>query len=180
VSNVPWEQGLSPNLIPNPPGAIPEAPEVGDALKNLSPFTEAIDVDAIIANLILDRPLKLFIPNRERYPEFQFRIINSIPQEIAAAHNKGYREVTDPELSKLFDHLVAGTDKTGKQYRPILMARPTAVAQHIQRRHRGALKSIYAGMDPKNKEFNSQYAERVDDKSLTYGKFTGDGWRIRV
>ena len=77
--------GLAPNLIPNPPGEIPQAPGAGDAMARLSPFSEPQDVDAIIANLMLDRPLKLFIPNRDRYPEWGFRIINSIPQEIADA-----------------------------------------------------------------------------------------------
>src|SRR5260370_268965 len=90
--------GLAPNLVPNPPADIPEASGAGNAMARQSPFLEALDVDAIIANLTLDRPLKLFIPNREKYPDWEFRIINSIPAEMADAHNKGFREITDPEM----------------------------------------------------------------------------------
>ncbi len=172
--------GLAPNLIPNPPGEIPAATEAGDALKRLSPFSEPQDVDAIIANLVLDRPLKLFVPKRERYPDWDFRIINSIPQEIAAAHNKGYREVTDPEFAELFADLVAGTDKSGKAFRPILMARPKAVSAHIRKQYRAQLRSTYAGMDPKNKELGGKYTENVDAKDGTFGKFEGRAWNIRV
>jgi hypothetical protein len=173
-------QGLPPNLIPNPPGEIPGPSEAGDAVARLSPFSEALDVDAIIANLTLDRPLKLYIPNKERYPEYEFRIINSIPHEIADAHNKGFREVTDPELSALFTDLVAGTDKQGKAFRPLLVARPKKVGDHIRRRNRIQLQSLYAGMNPANKDLSGKYTENVDAKSGTKGIFTGDGWRIKV
>lgn len=171
---------LPPNLVPNPPGEIPEAPGARDATAGISPFSEALDVDAIIANLTLDRPLKLFIPNRERYPDWEFRIINSIPGEIADAHNKGFKEVTDPDIVGLFRDLVAGTDKDGKAFRPILCARPKKVGEHVRKRHRMQLASLYAGMDPRNKEFNSKFAIKVDAKDGTLGSFTGDGWRIRV
>lgn len=170
--------GLNPALMPHPPAATPEAPGAGDAMANLSPFKEALDVDAIIANLTLDRPLKLFIPNKEKYPDWEFRIINSIPAEIADAHNKGWKEITDPELTKLFVDLVAGTDKDGKAFRPILCARPKKVGEHVQRRHRMQLRSLYAGMDPSNKEFSSKYVE--NEKNVTKGRFDGDGWRIKV
>ncbi len=172
--------GLSPNLVPNPPADIPEAPGPGDAVKSLSPFTEAQDVDAIIAQLTLDRPLKLYIPNREKYTEHDFRIINSIPQEIADAHNKGWREVTDPDLVALFTDLVAGTDKTGKAFRPILCARPKAVTAHVQKQQRLQLRSLYAGMDPSNKEFNSKYAGGVTAKDGTFLNREGTPWRIRT
>lgn len=172
--------GLTPNLVPNPPGEIPEAPGPGDAMKSASPFTEAQDVDQIIAGLTLDRPLKLFVPKREEFPEWDFRIINSIPQEIADAHNKGWKEVTSPEMTALFDNLVAGTDKTGKAYRPMLMSRPKAVTAHINREHRKQLQSLYAGMDPANKELNGKYTANVDAKDGTKGEFTGAGFRIRV
>ena len=177
----PGTEGLTPNLIPNPPGEIPQATEAGDATARLSPFNEAMDVDKIIANLTLDRPLKLWIPNKEKYPEFEFRIINSIPQEIADAHNKGFREVSDPELTSLFNDLVAGTSKDGKAFRPLLFGRPKKVGEYVRREQRKQLASIYAGMDPSNKEINSKYAENVrDGKDKSSGQFTGAGWRIRV
>ena len=171
---------INPALTPNPPPPIPEAPEAKDATAALSPFQEAQDIDQIIKNLVLDRPLKLFIPNKDKYPEWEFRIINSIPAEIADAHNKGFKEVTEPELVGLFTDLVAGTDKNGKAFRPVLCARPKAVGAHIRKRHRMQLASLYAGMDPTNKEFNSKYVDRVDEKGLTKGQFTGAGFRVRV
>jgi len=175
-------QGLTPNLIPNPPGEIPAAPGAGDAMAALSPFSEPQDVDAIIAALMLDRPLKLFIPNRERYPNHEFRIINSIPQEIADAHNKGFKEVTDPELASLFTDLVAGTTKEGKAFRPILMARPKAVGDHVRTQVRKQLRSLYAGMDPANKVdgLEGKYTENVrTGKDASKGVFEGRAWKIR-
>lgn len=172
--------GLSPNLTPNPPGEIPQPFMAGDASPK-SPFLEALDVDAIIRNLTLDRPLKLFIPNRHLYPEFEFRIINSIPQEIADAHNKGWKEVTNPEMTNLFTDLVAGTDKTGKAFRPLLMARPKAVGAHIRRVQRKQLQSLYAGMDPKNRELDSRYTKNIrDGADASSGLFSGAGWKIKV
>lgn len=173
--------GISPNLIPNPPGDIPEAPGAGDATASLSPFREAQDVDSIIKNLTLDRPLKLFIPNREKYPQYEFRIINSIPSEIAAAHNKGWQEVTDPALAELFTDLVAGADKNGKTYRPILCGRPKQVGDHIRKQQRLQLKSLYAGMDPTNKEFQSGYAKNViTGQDASAAQFKGPAFRIRA
>lgn len=172
--------GLPDALKPNPPAAMPEPTAAGDGMSNASPFKEALDVGAIIANLTLDRPLKLFIPNREKFPQFEFRIINSIPHEIADAHNKGFKEVTDPEMSKLFCDLVAGTDKDGKAYRPILVARPKAVGDHIRKRNRLQLASLYAGMDPSNKDLAGKYTENVDAKSGTKGQFTGQAFRIKA
>lgn len=172
--------GLAPNLTPNPPSDIPEAPGAGDAVNSLSPFSEAQDVDAIIKMLTLDRPLKLQIPNRHRYPDYEFHIINSVPQEIADAHNKGWREVTDPELSGLFTDLVAGTDKTGKAFRPMLMARPRQVGELVRKRNRSQLASLYAGMDPSNKDMSGKYTKNVDAKDGTQADFRGPTWRIRV
>jgi len=172
--------GMSPNLIPNPPPAMPEAPGPGDATASLSPFNEPQNIDSIMAQLMLDRPLKLYIPDKEKYPGWEFRIINSIPQEIADAHNKGFRQVTDPELSKLFDDLVAGTDKTGKAFRPLLFARAKAIGDHIRKRNRQMLQSLYAGMDPRNKDMSGKYTSSVGDKDGTKGQFSGPGFRIRV
>lgn len=172
--------GLAPNLTPHPPGEIPEVLETGDAVQQLSPFREPLDVDAIIKNLVLDRPLKLSIPDKHKYPEYEFRIINSIPQEIADAHNKGFREVTEPSAVALFQDLVAGTDKTGKAYQPLLMARPKAVGEHVRKRLRQQLNSLYQGMDPSNKEFNSPYAKSVGEKDGTFLQRRGATWRIRA
>ena len=172
--------GISPNLIPNQPLDMPDAPGPGDAAASLSPFSEPQDVDSIISQLVLDRPLKLYIPDRDKYPGWEFRIINSIPQEIAAAHNKGFRQVTEAGLTKLFDDLVAGTDKEGKAFRPLLFARPKAVGDHIRKQHRKQLQSLYAGMDPRNKDLNGKYTGNVDEQGGTKGQFSGPGFRIRV
>jgi hypothetical protein len=180
VSSNPFQSGLTPNLIPNPPGEIPAAPSAGDATARLSPFSEPQDVDSIIAGLVLDRPLKLYIPNKNRYPDWEFRVINSIPQEIAAAHNKGWKAITDPELTVLFADLHAGTDKDGKAFRPLLMARPKAVGDHVRREHRKQLASLYAGMDPANKELNGKYTENAGRIGGSKAQFDGAGWRIKV
>lgn len=173
--------GISPNLIPNPPGDMPEAPGARDAMASLSPFSEPQDFDSIVANLTLDRPLKLFVPKRELYPDWEFRVINSIPQELADAHNKGWREVTDPDLVTGFTDLVAGTDKKGAAFRPILVSRSKKIGDHIRNEHRKTLQSLYAGMDPKNKEFTSKYVDNVvDGKDGSKGQFSGAGFRIRA
>lgn len=172
--------GLPDGLTPNPPPDMPQPQTAGDAMASASPFKEALDVDEIIKNLTLDRPLKLFIPNREKFPGYEFRIINSIPHEIADAHNKGFKEVTDDEMSKLFRDLVAGTDKDGKAFRPLLVARPKAVGDHIRKRHRIQLASLYAGMDPKNKDLGGKYTSNVDAKDGTQGQFSGPAFRIKV
>jgi hypothetical protein len=172
--------GIPDALKPNPPPGVPEPQAAGDAMASASPFKEALDVDQIIANLTLDRPLKLFIPNKEKFPQYEFRIINSIPNEIADAHNKGFREVTDPDMAGLFRDLVAGTDKEGKAFRPILVARPKAVGEHIRKRYRLQLASLYAGMDPSNKDLSGKYTDNVDAKAGTKGQFTGAGFRIKA
>src|SRR5579872_1821296 len=163
--------GIAPNLIPNPPGEMPDALQMGNAVASLNPFVEPQDVDQIIAQLTLDRPLKLFIPNREKYTGWEFRIINSIPQEIADAHNKGWRQVSDLDLSKLFDDLVAGTDKLGKAFRPLLFARSTKIGDVVRKRHRQTLRSLYAGMDPANKEFDGKYTENAGRNAGSKGQF---------
>jgi hypothetical protein len=172
--------GLTPNLVPNPPPEMPGAPGPGDATATLSPFSEPQDIESIMRQLVLDRPLKLYIPNREKYPEWEFRIINSIPQEIADANNKGFRHVDDPALSGLFNDLVAGTDKTGKAFRPLLFARSKVVGEHIRKQNRQKLQSLYAGMDPANKDMRGKYTSNVDEKDGTKGQFSGAGFKIRV
>jgi hypothetical protein len=172
-------QGLPPNLIPNPPGEIPGPSEAGDAVAGLTAFAEPQDVDAIIANLTLDRPLKLFIPDMHKYPGVEFHIINNIPHEIAAARRKGWREPS-AELAKLFIDLVAGTDKDGKAYRPMLVVRDKRIGDHERKLKRQMLQSLYAGMNPANKDLSGKYTDNVDAKSGTKGIFTGDGWRIKI
>ena len=171
--------GLTPNLIPNAPPDMPDAPGPGDAMGRVSAFNEPQDVDSIKNQLELDRPLKLFIPDRHRYLE-DFRIINSNPQEIAAAHNKGFRQVTHPDLVRLFDNLVAGTDKEGKAYRPLLFGRPPAISAHIERLSRQKKASIYAGRDPRNKDLNGKYTSGVDAQAGTKAQFNGFGFNIKV
>lgn len=175
-------EGLPDALKPNPPAAIPEPQAAGDAMASASPFKEALDVDEIIKNLTLDRPLSLFIPEniKKKFADFEFRIINSIPREIAVANNNGFREVTDPEAAALFAGLVAGTDKDGKAFRPLLYGRPKAVGRHIANVHRKQLASLYAGMDPSNKDLAGKYTANVDAKDGTKGQFTGQAFRIKT
>lgn len=172
--------GLPPHLMPNMPGNVPEAPGPQDAVQALSPFTEPQDVDAIIKQLMIDRPLKLWIPDKEQYPQHEFRIVNSIPQEIAAANNKGFRQVTDPKLTQLFDSLVAGTDKTGAAFRPLLFARSKQVGEVVRNRQRAQLRSLYAGMDPSNKQFDSKYGKPVTERDGTFLQREGRPWGIRT
>lgn len=176
----PFQSGLPPHMVPTGSFDVPEAPGPGDATAGLSPFSEAQDADSIIAQLKLDRPLKLFIPDRHKYPQWEFRIINSIAHEIADAHNKGFRQVTDPILTKLFDNLVAGTDKEGKAFRPLLFSREVKVGEHVRRRHRQQLASLYAGMDPRNKDLSGKYTGNVEARDGTGAKFEGAALRIRV
>lgn len=174
--------GLSENLVPNPPADIPEAPAVNDATASLSPFKEAQDVDTIISQLTLDRPLPLYVPNREKYSDFEFHIINDTPQELAEAMRKGFQPADDPELVKLFEGKVSGTDKTGKITRPVLMARSKRIGELIAKRNRQQLHDMYLSMDPRNRPFNSKYAETdaVINAGVTKGQFSGAGWRIKV
>lgn len=172
--------GLNPALVPHPPVEMPQAPEPGNATAAMSPFKEALDVDQIIKNLVLDRPLSLFIPNKHLYPDWEFHIINSIPKEIAAATNAGFRQIDSPELASLFVDLVAGHDKDGKTFRPLLMARPKKVGEVVRERSRAQLASLYAGMDPKNKELAGKYTSGVEAKDGTFLNREGAPWRIRV
>jgi hypothetical protein len=167
-------------LMPNVPQDIPGAFEMPPAMASQSPFAEELDWDLISRNLMLDRPLKLYIPDKEKYTDWEFRIINSIPSEIAAAKNRGFREVTDEKLAGLFTDLTAGTDAHGKAYRPILMARPRRIGEIARKHNRAKLAQIYAGMDPRNKQFNSKYADGVDKKDGTFLSRGGDHWRIRT
>lgn len=174
--------GLPDGLKPNPPAAIPEPQAPGDAMASASPFAEPLDEDKINANLVFDRPMKMFIPRAimEKFSNLEFRIINSIPSEIAAATNKGFREITDPEAVALFVGLVAGTDKTGQAYRPLLYARPKSTGKIFANRNRQQLSSLYAGMDPSNKDLGGKYTQNVDAKDGTKGQFTGQAFRIKM
>jgi hypothetical protein len=178
----PADAGIAPNLKPTPPAAMPEPPGASDAMASLSPFKEAQDIDAIIASLTLDRPLPLYIPDREKYPEYQFHIINDTPQEMAHAMRHGWKVVDSPELVALFEGKVSGTDKTGKITKPVLVARPKVIGQHVARQTRMKLAEMYAGMDPRKRSFNSKYADTqtVINNGVTAGNFSGAAWRIRV
>lgn len=173
---------LSENLMPNPPADIPEAPAAGDAMAKLSNGNEAQDIDSIIAGLTLERPLPLYIPGRENYPDKSLHIINSTPQEMAEAMRFHWKPVTDPRLLALFEGKVSGVDKTGKITTPILMERDIRITQAYDRLKRQKLHDMYMGMDPRNKQFNSKYAdtEAVINAGTTKGQFSGAGWRIKV
>lgn len=170
------------NLVPNPPADMPEAPEVNDAMSALSEGNDAQDVDSIIAGLTLDRPLPLYIPDRHKYMDRSFHIINSTPQEMAEAMRAHWKPVTDPHLLALFEGRVSGVDKTGKITTPILMERDIRITQAYDKLKRQKLSETYAGMDPRNKQFNSKYAdtEAVINAGTTKGQFSGAGWRIKV
>lgn len=176
-----FNPGVPDILKPNAPGDIPEATGAREAV-TASPFKEAQDVDSIIEQLKLDRPLSLYIPNREKYPDWEFRIINSIPKEIADAHNKGFKEVDDPDLMGTFKDLIAGHDKAGATFRPILCARPKKVGDEVRRRQRLQLRSLYAGMDPKNATtLDGKYSNNVKDGAdASKGQFSGPAFRIKV
>lgn len=177
----PWETSGTPEFLqPNPPSPVPEPQSAGDGMTGTLPFVEPQDHDSSIRNLILDRPLKLFIPRNLMHAEYEYRIINSIPSEIADAHNKGFKAVTNPEVAVLFNDLVAGTDKDGKAFRPILCARPKVVGAHVRKRNRMTLASLYAGMDPSNKEFQGKYTDKVNAQAGTKGQFSGPAFRIKV
>jgi len=161
---------------------MPEAPDVGDATASLSDGNGAQDVDSIIAGLTLERPLPLYIPGREKYMDRSFHIINSTPQEMAEAMRFHWKPVTDPQLLALFEGKVSGVDKTGKITTPILMERDARITAAYDRLKRQKLHDMYQGMDPRNKQFNSKYAdtEAVINSGTTKGQFSGAGWRIKV
>ena len=74
----------------------------------------------------------------------------------------------------------SATDKTGKAYHPLLYGRPKVVGEHIRKRYRIQLASLYAGMDPGNKDLSGKYTSNVDAKDGTKGQFTGAGFHIKT
>lgn len=174
--------GLSENLVPNPPADIPEAPEAGDAMALLPDTPEEQNIKSIIAGLTLHRELPLYIPEREKYKNKSFHIINDTPQELAAAMRIHWVPTTDPHLLALFEGKVSGVDKTGKIMKPILMERDIRITQAYDKLKRQQLSDMYQSMDPRNKSFNSKYAdtEAVINAGTTKGSFSGAGWRIKV
>jgi hypothetical protein len=173
---------LSENLIPHPPADIPETPDVNDAVASAPDTPEAQEINDIIAGLTLNRELPLYIPEREKYKHKSFHIINDTPQELAAAMRIHWKPVTDPYLLSLFEGKVSGVDKTGKIMKPLLMERDIRITQAYDKLKRQQLHDMYAGMDPRNKQFNSKYAdtEAVINAGTTKGSFSGAGWRIKV
>lgn len=174
--------GLAENLVPNPPADIPEAPEAGDAMSLLPDTPEEQNVKSIIAGLTLHRELPLYIPERDKYKNKSFHIINDTPQELAAAMRIHWMPVTDPSLLALFEGKVSGVDKTGKIMKPILMERDIRITHAYDKLKRQQLSDMYQSMDPRNKSFNSKYAdtEAVINAGTTKGQFSGAGWRIKV
>lgn len=173
---------LPENLVPHPPADIPEAPDVNDAVAAAPDTPEAQEINDIIAGLTLRRELPLYIPEREKYKNKSFHIINDVPQELAAAMRIHWKPVTDPHLLSLFEGKVSGVDKTGKIMKPMLMERDIRITQAYEKLGRQQLHDMYAGMDPRNKQFNSKYAdtETVINAGTTKGQFSGAGWRIKV
>lgn len=174
--------GLSENLIPNPPADIPEAPEAGDAMASLPDTPEEQDIKDIIANLTLERPLPLYIPEREKYADKSFHIINDDPQELAEAMRFHWKPTTNPRLLALFEGKVSGVDKTGKIRRPMLMERDIRITYAYDKLKRQRLHDMYQGLDPRTRQFNSKYAdtEAVINAGTTKGQFSGAGWKIKV
>lgn len=173
---------LPENLVPNPPLDIPEAPEVGDAMSFLPDTPEEQSIKNIIDGLTLRRELPLYIPDRDKYKNKSFHIINDTPQELAAAMRIHWKPVTDPHLLSLFEGKVSGVDKTGKIMKPMLMERDIRITQAYDKLKRQQLSDMYQAMDPRNKQFNSKYAdtEAVINAGTTKGQFSGAGWRIKV
>lgn len=174
--------GLAENLIPNPPADIPEAPNLNDPFAAMDNTPEAQEVKDIIANLTLKRELPLYIPEREKYTNKSFHIINDEPQEIAAAMRLHWKPTTDPHLLMLFEGKVSGVNKSGKIMKPMLMERDIRITWAYDKLKRQQLHDMYQAMDPRNRSFNSKYAdtEAVINSGTTRGQFTGQGWRIKV
>jgi hypothetical protein len=174
--------GLPENLVPNPPADIPEAPEAGDAMAALQDTPDEQEIKDIVANLTLDRPLPLYIPDREKYSNLSFHIINDDVQELAEAMRYHWKPTTNPRLLALFEGKVAGVSKEGKIRRPILMERDVRITWAYDKLKRQRLHDMYAGLDPRNRQFNSKYAdtEVTNNAGITKGQFSGAGWRIKV
>jgi hypothetical protein len=173
---------LPENLIPHPPADIPEAPNVNDATAAAPDTPEAQEINDIIAGLTLRRELPLYIPEREKYLHKSFHIINDNPQELAEAMRFHWKPCTDTHMKELFEGKVSGVDKTGKIMRPMLMERDARITAAYDKLKRQQLHDMYAGMDPRNKQFNSKYAdtEVTSNAGITKGQFSGAGWRIKV
>ena len=169
--------GIAPNLIPTPPAAMPEAPDIPDAMAHLYPFKEAQDVDSIINNITIERPLPLYIPPELKHSQMEYHIINDTPQEYAAALRRHWKRVDQVEVLALFDDKVSGTDKEGKVTRPILMARDRRIGIQEAKLKAAKLAAHNAGLDPRNKQFNSKFADTktVIAQGVTDGRFEGAG-----
>jgi hypothetical protein len=174
--------GLPENLVPNPPGDIPEVPQENDPFASMQDASMPQDVADIISNLTLKRELPLYIPDREKHMELSYHIINDTPQELAAAMRQHWKPTTDPQMLALFEGKVSGVDKTGKIMKPLLVERDRRITAAYDKLKRQQLRDMYAGMDPRNKQFNSKYAdtEAVINAGTTKGQFSGAGWRIKV
>ncbi len=174
--------GIAENLVPNPPLNIPEAPAFNDPLASLQDASMPQEVADIIASLTLKRELPLYIPEREKHMDKSYHIINDTPQELAAAMRQHWKPCTDQSMIALFEGKVSGIDKTGKITKPMLVERDVRITWAYDKLKRQQLHDMYAGMDPRNKQFNSKYAdtEAVINSGATKGNFSGAGWRIKV
>lgn len=172
--------GLPPNLVPNPPSEMPEAPGAGNADIFATEIPDAQDYDAIAAGIVHGRQLRLLIPNRDKRPDLEFRVINNLPHEIVEAERKGWRLHTGEDQAQYFQNVHAGTDKTGKAYNALLMSRAKGLGDAIRKHQRKHLQSVYAGMDPRNREFSGKYSENAGREGGSRGVFSGPTFSIKV
>lgn len=174
--------GLSPNLVPSPPPAMPAPQDLPDPSAHNYPFSEPQDVESIIAQSTIERPLPLFIPPELKHKGMEYHIINDTPQELAAAMRRGWQLVTNQDLVKLFEGKVSGSDKTGKITKPLLVARDRRIGAHEAKLKRQKLAEQNKGLDPKSRSFNSSRAENITvGPDASKGDFSGIGLgRIRV
>jgi hypothetical protein len=178
-----YTAGLPPNLVPTPLPDIPAVPEIADPTDALYPFNQPQNVESILQNITIDRPLPLFIPPELKHKRMEYRIINDRPEEFAAAMMRHWQPVDKAELLKLFEGRVSGSDKTGRLMKPILMARDARIGEAEMKLKRQKLAEQNAGLDPKNRTFNSKYVDPrlTINSGDTTGRFSGVGMgRIKV
>ena len=102
--NTPFpDASLPPNLFPHAPLPQPEAPGPGD-IASLSPFAEpeAQDHDSIIKQLVLDRPLKLYIPNKDLGYGLLLTAYTDDPANATAEHIQQAVDGSIPQVAPMF------------------------------------------------------------------------------
>src|SRR5579859_153290 len=144
--------GLPPNLIPTPQAEIPETTDVVDFSSDARyPFNKPQDVDSILKNITIERPLPLYIPKELKHPQMEYRVINDRPEEIAAAMRRHWMPVDRQELLELFEGRVSGSDKAGRLMKPILMARDRRIGMAETKLKRQKLGEQNQALDPRTK-----------------------------